>query len=431
MRALAVDVGTGTQDVLVLDTDREVENALQLVLPSPTAIVAERIRAATRAGQRVVLQGVTMGGGPSAWAIRDHACAGLQVLATAEAARTLDDDLAAVAALGIRVVSDDEALAAARRPRTLLIETRDGWLAEIERAVACFDVDLRGVDAVALAVFDHGAAPPGISDRRFRFERLAEQLDAAPEVGPVAFAYREASVPAAFTRLAAAGRTVRDWLGDDRPLVLMDTAPAAVLGSLDDRRVRAALADRRPLVVANVGNFHTLAFRLSRADDRPDGARGPGGPGAGDGISTAGRGGGSVRIDALFEHHTGELDRRALVRFLRALEAGTIENRDVFDSMGHGALVRRPPQGAGPQGAGPQGNARAAGRRPLLAVTGPRRSLLGVASVPGLGRPHPAVPHGAMMQAGCFGLLRALAHVEPSLRGPIERRLGPPVDRQP
>ena len=52
MQILAVDIGTGTQDVLLFDTDREPENALKLVMPSPTVMVAQSIRAATRAGRR-------------------------------------------------------------------------------------------------------------------------------------------------------------------------------------------------------------------------------------------------------------------------------------------------------------------------------------------------------------------------------------------
>jgi uncharacterized protein (DUF1786 family) len=41
----------------------------------------------------VLLSGVTMGGGPSHWAARDHAEAGYPVYATPEAARTFDDNL--------------------------------------------------------------------------------------------------------------------------------------------------------------------------------------------------------------------------------------------------------------------------------------------------------------------------------------------------
>src|SRR5919202_6819805 len=111
MQILTVDVGTGTQDVLLFDSGRELENCFKLVLPSPTVAIADRIRAATAARRRLVLLGVTMGGGPSHWATMDHVRAGLPVFATPEAARSFDDDLDAVRKMGIRVVSDDEALA--------------------------------------------------------------------------------------------------------------------------------------------------------------------------------------------------------------------------------------------------------------------------------------------------------------------------------
>ena len=35
MRILAIDVGTGTQDIMIYDTEKELENAMKLVLPSP------------------------------------------------------------------------------------------------------------------------------------------------------------------------------------------------------------------------------------------------------------------------------------------------------------------------------------------------------------------------------------------------------------
>ena len=50
-----------------------------------------------------------MGGGPSAWAVEAHARAGLPVYATEDAARTLNDELSKVEALGIRIVSENEA----------------------------------------------------------------------------------------------------------------------------------------------------------------------------------------------------------------------------------------------------------------------------------------------------------------------------------
>ena len=87
MQILTVDIGTGTQDVLLFDSDRELENCFKLVLPSPTVVIADRVRAATAMRRRLVLEGVTMGGGPSHWATMDHVRAGLEAFATPEAAR--------------------------------------------------------------------------------------------------------------------------------------------------------------------------------------------------------------------------------------------------------------------------------------------------------------------------------------------------------
>ena len=78
MRILAIDVGTGTQDILLFDSTQPVENALQLIMPSPTQIAAGRIRRATRSAARVVPDGghrrrrsVPLGaGGPPARRVR-------------------------------------------------------------------------------------------------------------------------------------------------------------------------------------------------------------------------------------------------------------------------------------------------------------------------------------------------------------------------
>src|SRR3954466_7571950 len=109
MRILTIDVGTGTQDILLFDAEQEIENCVKMVMPSPTAVIARQIRAATELGTPLLLDGVTMGGGPSHWAAMDHIRAGYQVFATPDAARTFDDDLEGVAGMGIAIVSEDEA----------------------------------------------------------------------------------------------------------------------------------------------------------------------------------------------------------------------------------------------------------------------------------------------------------------------------------
>jgi uncharacterized protein (DUF1786 family) len=375
LRVLAVDIGTGTQDVLLFDSAGTIENCFQLVLPSPTVIVAERIQQATQAGAPLLLTGRTMGGGPSAWAARDHALAGLPTAATPDAARTLDDDLSQVERLGIRIVTDESAARMAADAPTSLIHVtmRDFDGAALAAAFSAFGVATT-VDLVAVAAFDHGAAPPGYSDRRFRFDYIRRAVAERPE--PVAFSYRAADVPAELTRLHAVSRDAAAFAGA-APVLLMDSAAAAVAGALDDPHVRAL----PEAVVANLGNFHSLAFHL--------------------------RGG---QIRGLFEHHTGELTQPALERYLDRLVAGTLTDDEVFAESGHGALVL-------------DGAADAARPTTLpLTITGPRRALLRGSRW----QPYEAVPHGAMMLAGCFGLLRAVALRHPELASAVEGSLGPP-----
>ena len=76
MQILAVDIGTGTQDILLFDSERTPENCLKLVMPSPTLLVAQQVRRVTAAGQPLVISGPIMGGGPCSWAVEDHRRAG-------------------------------------------------------------------------------------------------------------------------------------------------------------------------------------------------------------------------------------------------------------------------------------------------------------------------------------------------------------------
>src|SRR5882762_5342182 len=75
-RILAIYVGTGTQDVLVFEAGTLIENAVQLIMRSPTALIAERVKRATADRADLLLTGVTMGGGPDQWAVEAHLKAG-------------------------------------------------------------------------------------------------------------------------------------------------------------------------------------------------------------------------------------------------------------------------------------------------------------------------------------------------------------------
>jgi uncharacterized protein (DUF1786 family) len=373
MQILTVDVGTGTQDIFLYDSQLELENGFKLVVPSPTMIVNRRLKDATQRRAAVLLQGVTMGGGPSNWAAEAHLRAGLPLYATPQAARSFNDDLEEVRAMGVALVSEDEA---DRLPESIeRLELRDFDFPAIARALEQFGVSLTRLAAVAVAVFDHGNSPPGYSDRQFRFDYLDGRIRAENRLS--AFAYRAEDTPPIMTRLQAVIESARSTPAlQGTPLVVMDTAPAAVLGATLDSRVAA----RERVMIANVGNFHTLAFRL-----------GPAG------------------IEGVFEHHTGLLDRPKLEGLLRRLADGSLEHADVFGDHGHGALIYNP------HPLSLAGDERDFG----LAVTGPRRSLMHGSSL----YPYFAVPFGDMMIAGCFGLLSATTELLPELGDTIRASL--------
>ena len=363
MKILCVDVGTGTQDILLFDTQLHPENSFKLVVPSPTMIVRRKIQTATRKQTPVLLTGVTMGGGPSHWAAEDHLKAGGMLYATPTAARSFNDDLDYLQASGIQIVSEDEAR---RLPETVVrVQLQDFDFGAIQRALAEFGVGLEDLAAVAVAVFDHGNAPADVSDRKFRFEYIADRVQADPRLST--FAFRADAIPPIMTRMQAVAASASHV---DAPLLLMDTAPAAVAGALLDPMVNG----RSPLLVANIGNLHTLAFHMSQNG-----------------------------IEGTFEHHTGMLDEAKLTGLLRELAAGTLRNEDVFMDQGHGAFISAAEPYTFPEDDFG------------VVITGPRRTMMQDSPL----RPYFATPFGDMMVAGCFGLLTAVADKFPNLAEPV------------
>ncbi len=396
MKILTIDIGTGTQDIFLYDSNLDIENGFKLVLPSPTMMIHRRLKQALHASRRdpILLTGHQMGGGPSAWAIEEVARAGVPVYMTPSAATTLNDELDKVEALGIKIVGEDEVKSLTSKVESLELKDFDFKL--IAKTFADYGVSLNDLAAVAVAVFDHGNAPAGVSDRQFRFDYLDERIRTKNSLS--SFIFPSTEIPKIMTRLQA----VADSAGElPCPLLVMDTAPAAVLGAGFDPVVAA----RKEKIICNVGNFHTLAFRL-----------------------------GEKGIEGVFEHHTGEIDLPKLESLIRRLADGSLKHEDVFDDMGHGALMYSKDMFE-------------FGKDEFdVVVTGPRRNLFQTIDdrpqtttsrpssvVDGHLRPYFATPFGDMMIAGCFGLLAATAEILPnvtesvigSLRGVRGRGVAP------
>lgn len=366
MRILAIDVGSGTQDILLFDSDRPVENNVKLILPSPTQVAARRIQRAQENGRDVVLTGSIAGGGACAWALEDLIKSGCRAFALPDAARTLNDDLDRVRESGVEIVSEDEA----RRVDADEVVLRDLDIDAIRIALGAFEEPAE-FDGLAVGCLDHGDAPPDVSDRIFRFDHLRRTLERGGHL--LAFALLPDELPSYLTR----ARAMVDAATREAPTAFMDTGPAAALGALQDEHV----AGEEETVVLNLGNMHLLGFHLR-----------------------------GTRVASVFEHHTGEVSDDDIARFTGRLAEGTLTHEEVFHTKGHGvhhadrSLVRP-------------------GLPRMVAVTGPQRMRLRGSSV----RPYFAAPFGDMMLSGCFGLLRGFAEVHPWARDAIESRLGIPA----
>jgi len=287
MRVLAIDVGAGTQDILLYDEGMPLEGSTKLILPSQTVVVAGRIDRARAMSKDVFLEGQVMGGGSSTEAIEENIRAGLRVYATPSAAATIHDNLGRVRARG--VIIQENAPNDAE-----VVRTGDIDLPSIGKALELFGVEMPV--SVAVAVQDHGFSPTK-SNRLVRFEHMAKAIKDGGRLEN--FAFRQP--PEAMTRM----RAVKDYL--DRQgveSVMMDTGPAAIFGMHFDPRYR------EPALAINFGNGHTIMAVV-------DGGR----------------------IMALSEDHTSEMTSKKIEAYAGGLAQGTLTNREVFDNGGHGAYV--------------------------------------------------------------------------------------------
>ena len=297
MRILAIDIGAGTQDILLFDWKKKIENSISLVLPTPSKFLADRLR---KMGGNVYIHGDTIGGGVLARAISNHLRKGYRVAMEESAAYSIRNDLDEVRSMGIEV---------GLKPGSgdfQDFEIQEIGLPLLKSFLSNFGEDL-DVDVIAIAVQDHGVAPKGVSDRIFRFENVEAML--RKDNRPESFQFTGETLPDYYLRMKSAVNAVRRFFSG--AVLVMDTAFSAVLGCIEDVQ--------GPSLVVNVGNGHTIAALLIEK-----------------------------RIEGLYEHHTHELSPEGLERDLRLLVRGELSSREVYEANGHGAVTLKPHSGEVP-----------------------------------------------------------------------------------
>jgi uncharacterized protein (DUF1786 family) len=351
MKTLAVDIGVGTTDIMLIDSQRNSENCTKMVIPSPIRRYAAAVRKATEAGRELFVQGDTIGGGEFSSALKAHVAAGLKVTMTEDAAYSVRNDLDEVRERGIAVTREGSP--------PLGFEGDVLWLQEVHlRGVVRFlreSGESGGIDYVAVAVQDHGVSPKGVSNRVTRIERFRQIISKDRRLESLCF--EAGTVPEDFIRLRSAAERAKKEMPDAMAFV-MDTSPAAALGCLEDREVDESGC----VLTVNVGNGHTLAALLQAGE-----------------------------VLGAMEAHTRAFDPKKLGRFLKGFLSSTLSNEDVFEDGGHGLFrleekLPKPDQ---------------------IMVTGPNRSLMEGSGL----KFRYATPAGDVMMTGPIGLNRAVKHL--------------------
>jgi uncharacterized protein (DUF1786 family) len=229
MKILAMDIGAGTQDILLYDSDSKLENCIKLVLPSPSLLESERISEFTTRGDDLFIEGYAVGGGALSKAIKRHVSSGFQVIMTPAAAYTIRNNLEDVIARGIQIKKGPpDGFKGAR----LRLEELD--LSFLQGLLQAMGDNLDTLDAAAVAVQDHGAYPAGKSNRKTRLSHMRRKLEENPN--PLFLSYLHGDMPADFPRMNSAYTRLKEQLSCEHILV-MDTSPAAIVGCLADREV--------------------------------------------------------------------------------------------------------------------------------------------------------------------------------------------------
>ncbi len=291
MKILAIDIGAGTQDILLFDSNKKIENCTTLVLPTPSKVFAERIR---KIEGNLYLYGDTIGGGSIGRAIQSHLQRGYRVVMEESAAYSIRNDIEEVRAIGIEVGPNP------CPGRFQELEIREIDLPLLQRFLNQFGEDFN-FDVIAIAVQDHGVAPKEVSDRTFRFEQMEAMLQ--KDNRPESFHFTETSIPDGYLRMKSAVKAVRRT--SLSPILVMDTAFSAILGCVDEIK--------EPSLVVNAGNGHTIAALLINR-----------------------------KIEGLYEHHTHRLTPKKLEDHLRRFPQGALTRQEVFEDDGHGVITLTP-----------------------------------------------------------------------------------------
>ena len=344
-RFLMIDIGAGTMDILVYDTQTELH--YKAVVKSPVRYVAEKIAAIS--GNLLVV-GSEMGGGPITQVLLERSKE-VDVVMSRSSSATLNHDVEKVKSWGIKEVEDGQADQLRDNQDYTVIALNDLEAPRIEQIVKSFGVPY-GFDAVVICAQDHGVPDAGISHLDFRHNMFTQRLTQNPY--PHTLLYQSDQVPDTMNRLKSIADSAKQLPAAE--VYVMDSGMAAILGASLDGTCR----QKKRFLVLDIATSHTVGAAMAGEE-----------------------------IAGFFEYHTQDITLEKLEGLLRDLADGKISHQQILSEGGHGAFLRQ---------------ALGFSSIETIVATGPKRKLLEGSHLP----IEFGAPWGDNMMTGTVGLLEAL-----------------------
>ncbi|MBP2143461.1 uncharacterized protein (DUF1786 family) [Methanococcus voltae] len=288
MDIFCIDIGNGTQDLIYYNNEKNIENAVKLILPSPTQILGSTI---SKMKENLRIDGEIMGGGAVSYYILKKIKQGYTVEISEDCAQTIRDDLDQVRAKGIIIKDKIE------NPNVILKDLDFYMYKNIFNTI---NTDFEP-DHVCVACQDHGFVK-GQSDRVTRFKYFKEKLSETRN--PYDFYFEKKT--GYFTRFNVILNSLKN---ENYKGFVMDSKIASVCGIMN-------YANEQKIdeyIGLDIGNGHTLGVSIK-----------------------------NNLIYGLYEHHTNLLTKEKLLDYNEKLKSCTLTNEEVFDDMGHGACPLAP-----------------------------------------------------------------------------------------
>lgn len=350
---LCIDIGKGTEDILVYSKSHSIENSIQMIVPSTAQLLATQINQTKDRPIRIT--GELMAGEP--WNKSVYSITETQpnkVIMTKTAARSLRYVLNQVRAKGVKIVDDSE-IDDYEGP---LITIGDINWTRISALLKNSGIRNEEITKVLICCQDHGEPEdPKQSTRDFRMKTVYKNLENRGRMEDLLFSVDE--IPQELPRLRSVAQSALKVLThlNRSDIFVMDSSPAVILGV-------ASYKTGFELVV-NVGNGHTLAVILK-----------------------------NKTIESIYEIHTGGINLENFAENIRRLAKGDLSHEEALKSGGHGVYIRNETMM----------NTSDINSLFPMTVIGPNRDKIKSLDVKYVN------PGGSMMMAGPIGLLRAYYH---------------------